>query len=147
MRILRLIVISFLFVSAPLVRGGVYVPAERPISAPIGRTAIDSPDQESLVRAIAIQRVRRGLASLGRKRAETDQAKVQDDPAVQKDRARYLDQITAMEEKDRAGTLTIEDRVNLSGLHLRFFGPGNEDRAEKAIRVLTLGDQTPVERL
>jgi hypothetical protein len=120
--------------TSPL-NAGLYLPAEE----------LTAPPYSNLVSLGRFEDGRTKLQLLGTSRLATDQEKVQGDSAIEQLRRRYLEQIATLEQKQADGTLTVIDRVNLSGYYLRLFGPGNGRRAQQAIDVLTQGGRTPID--
>jgi len=128
----RVLVLCAFIGATSAASAGVYLPAEE------GELLTYSP------RLLTFEETRKHLQDLGTKRADIDQKQVKENDEVAQLRRRYNDQIRALEQKQTDGTLTILDRVNLSGYYLRLFGPGNDRSAQLAIDVLTRGGRTPI---
>jgi hypothetical protein len=125
---------SVILLLAPLARAGVYIPAEM-----AWWVATPTDEYDKFKEKYSL------LKNLGINRTKEEQGNVEANEALQKIQSRYKNQIEALSAKEKAGTLSTQDRLNLSGYHLRLYAPGNEEHLEKAIAVLTTDGRTPVD--
>jgi len=124
---------------APRVRAGVYIPAEFSRWAKGGPTWLPEDDYDKFKLKLNL------LRNIGIKRSTEELANFEQNDIFRTNFRYYQELTAALEAKQASGSLTTLDRINLGGCYLRLGGPGNEDRIEKAIAVLTTDARTPAD--
>src|SRR5271166_3190563 len=125
---LRAVLLTLLLAMAlpALARAGIYIPADfrRWATGEVPPWMFSGEDFREF------QRKRMLLQNLGIKRTEAEQKNLEADETLKRIVSIYERDIARLEARQAAGTLTTEDRVNLSGYYLRLSAPNNPERLE-----------------